>query len=166
MNVKLHFIFPVILCSDCCKTSLLEKLYIHAEVVPSYTLTNAMLRYKSCIWIDANLPFFRLVILLHWEANREFQLDTPCWNTFSLGLVWNNQFTPLLNPAWFHIFCDCFQPLLVSTTAWQIAFMDFVEGLPRSTHANCFLVVIDSLTKYGHYVSLLYPFSAFTVSYV
>lgn len=49
------FIFPMILCSDCCTTSLLEKLYIHAQVVPSYTLTNAMIRYKSCIWIGAFL---------------------------------------------------------------------------------------------------------------
>lgn len=41
------FIFPVILCSDCRMSSLLEKLYIHDEVIPPYTLTDAMLRYKS-----------------------------------------------------------------------------------------------------------------------
>lgn len=51
------------------------------------------------------------------------------------------------------------QPLEVPSVAWQMISTDFVEGLPPSGQANCILVVVDSFTKYGHFIPLKHPFA-------
>jgi transposase InsO family protein len=48
----------------------------------------------------------------------------------------------------------------VPSVAWQIISLDFVEGLPQSGFANCILVVVDSFTKYGHFLLVKHPFIA------
>lgn len=52
------------------------------------------------------------------------------------------------------------QPLAVPDSAWQVISKDFIEGLPMSHSYNCILVVVDLLTKYGHFIPLRHPFSA------
>lgn len=52
------------------------------------------------------------------------------------------------------------QPLPILASAWQMISLDFVEGLPHSGNANCILVLVDSFTKYAHFLPLLHPFTA------
>jgi hypothetical protein len=42
--------------------------------------------------------------------------------------------------------------------------MDFVEGLPLTSYVNCILVVVDSFTKYAHFVPLRHPFTTMVVA--
>lgn len=58
------------------------------------------------------------------------------------------------------------QPLPVPDQAWQIVSLDFVEGLPRSSKADTILVVVDTFSKYAHFLPLLHPFLALKVAQI
>lgn len=56
------------------------------------------------------------------------------------------------------------QPLPVSTQAWKMVSMDFIDGLPMSHNHNVILVVIDKFSKYSHFIPLRHPYTALTVA--
>lgn len=51
-------------------------------------------------------------------------------------------------------------------TATPLAYGDngFRRGLPRSTGLNCIFIVVDKLSRYEHFMSLVHPFTAFQVA--
>ena len=44
--------------------------------------------------------------------------------------------------------------------------MDFIDGLPRSGHADCIMIVVDKFSKFAHFIPLLHPYSAQKVAQV
>jgi len=51
------------------------------------------------------------------------------------------------------------QSLPVTTQVWEDISLDSIDGLPMSAGKNSILVVVDRLTKYGHFFAFGHPYS-------
>lgn len=56
------------------------------------------------------------------------------------------------------------QPLSIPTLVFEDILMDFIIGLPLSRGKATIMVVVDCLSKYGHFISLPSDFSSLTVT--
>ena len=56
------------------------------------------------------------------------------------------------------------QPLQLAAHSWQVVSMDFIEDLPKSGTQSCILVVVDTFSKYAHFIPIKHPFTAPTIA--
>lgn len=59
---------------------------------------------------------------------------------------------------------ELLQPHLIPGKAWSGISIEFVKGLPLSKGKSTILVVVDRLTKHGHFISLAHPYIATAVA--
>ncbi|PNY15662.1 retrotransposon-related protein [Trifolium pratense] len=56
------------------------------------------------------------------------------------------------------------QPLPIPNAIWEELSLDFITGLPKSKGYDAIMVVVDRLSKYGHFILLKHPYSAKSVA--
>jgi len=155
---------------------MIAKLLIDPASVPQFTLRDGVLRYQNRIWIGAN-PELQQKILeaCHSSALGGHSGFPATYTRMKQLFAWTGMKSAVRKFVQTCLTCQqakpdrarlpgLLQPLPVPSSAWQIVSLDFVEGLPRSKHGNCILVVIDSFTKYGHFLPLSHPFTAARVA--
>ncbi|XP_073359010.1 uncharacterized protein [Aegilops tauschii subsp. strangulata] len=94
-------------------------------------------------------------LALHPQSDKKFSLR--------VGILRIDQCFPQAKPNRIP-YPGLLQPLPIPNLPWEMVTIDFVEGLPTSGRYNCLFVVIDKLTKYGHFISLHHPFTLVSVA--
>ena len=156
--------------------ALLQRLAIDPRSDKKFSLRAGILRIDQCIWVGAKPQLHhKLVSAFHDSAidgHSGFPVTYKCvrqlfrWagmrgfiKQFVQHCLICQQAKPERVP-----YPGLLQPLPIPTLPWERVSMDFVEGLPTSGRYNCLLVVIDKLTKYGHFIPLQHPFTAVSVA--
>lgn len=157
--------------NDSYTQDILTKLAISKDFVTNFTLQDGVLKFKGRLWIGNNPPLqLQILSALHCApvgGHSRF----PVYRRIKQLFAWKNMKAAVKEyVSHCHIFqqakpdrskyAGLLQPLPVPSSSWQAITMDFVEGLPPSPNKNCILVVMDKLTKYGHFIPLAHPFTA------
>lgn len=144
--------------------------------VPPYSLHNGVIRYNNRVWLGSNVQVqTKVTTALHSSAigghsgfpvtySRIKQLFYwPGMKAFIKKFVAACEVCHKAKPDRSR-YPGLLQPLPVPQQAWQSISLDFIEGLPRSNTYDTVLVVVDRLTKYGHFIPLHHPFTALKVA--
>jgi hypothetical protein len=156
--------------------TLLQKLAVDPAAVPSYTLTQGILRYKGRIWVGSDPALQQqLISAFH---------DSPIGGHSGFPVTYRRLLSRFCWPAMKHMIREyvrschtcqqakserlppagLLQPLPIPSSPWECATMDFIVGLPPSRQFNCLLVIVDKLTKFAHFIPLKHPYTATKVA--
>lgn len=100
-----------------------------------------------------DVTYRRVVQFFHWPTVRQDVIKYVQMCDLCLRIKTGNQFPQGL-----------LQPLPIPEQVCEDISLDFVEGLTKSNDKNCIMVVVDRLSKVGHFIALSHHFNATKVA--
>ena len=149
---------------------------LKGDVVPNYTLEQGILKRKGRVVVGpdkelkkrlmalyhdgvlgghsgSQATFKRLISMYYWPGMEQYVRQYVRECTVCQRHKYENIATPGL-----------LQPLPLPEGCWTDISLDFIEGLPKSHGKEVIMVVVDRLSKYGHFVALAPPYTALEVA--
>lgn len=157
---------------------LLAELSIHSPDANGYSLVDGVIRFKNRIWLGHHQEAQQAVMMaLHDSGVGGHSGQHATYHKIKALFVWSGMKKDIYAYVQQCVVCQqakgehvrppgLLQPLPIPKEAWHTICMDFIEGLPTSQSFNCILVVIDKFSKYGHFIPLKHPFTAFKIAQV
>ncbi|WVZ83779.1 hypothetical protein U9M48_030884 [Paspalum notatum var. saurae] len=143
-----------------------------------YTLHQGIIKYKGRIWLSHSSTLQQKVMsALHSSLIGGHSGFLVTYTRIKRYFYWNHMKRDIQQFVAACAICQqvktervpylgLLQPLPIPDQAWQVVTLDFIEGLPVSSHFNCILVVVDKFSKYAHFIALAHPFTALKVAKV
>lgn len=157
-------------------TQLLIELALKSPNDQGYDLHQGVIRYKGRVWLGSHTAAHQAVLqALHNSGLGGHSGSLVTYQKVKQLFHWPNMRKDIENFVQQCSVCQqaktehcklpgLLKPLPIPPEAWHIVSLDFIEGLPSSYHFDTILVVIDKLTKYGHFIPLKHPYSANSIA--
>ncbi|KAJ0441335.1 putative nucleotidyltransferase, Ribonuclease H [Helianthus annuus] len=156
--------------------ALLHRFQSDSATLPDYTYKDGFLLYKGRFLVPNNQPLQHLILLeFHSTAVGGHAGVTRTYQRLAATFYWKKmkatvtefiaqcqvcqQTKPsFLSPG------GLLQPLPIPNAIFEDLALDFITCLPNSHGKTVIMVVIDRLSKYGHFIVLPSSFNSFTVA--
>lgn len=162
--------------SDDAAQRLLQRLSVGPKSDEFFTLSQGILRYKGRVWIGNDHALEQQIISALHDSPQGGHSGFPVtYRRLSSLFKWAGMKSMVQEFVRSCLICQrakpernhpagLLQPLPIPSVPWEVATMDFIEGLPPSRQFDCLLVVVDKLTKYAHFIPLKHPYTASKVA--
>lgn len=127
--------------------------------LPHYTLDGSLIRYRGRLQLVGEFHCCRASLLqeMHtspYGGHSGIQDTYMRLKTCKICKICARS-KPDLSPS-----LGLLQPLPIPDQPWTHITIDFVEGLPKAQGKDVILMMVDRLTKYGHFIPLSHPFTS------
>jgi hypothetical protein len=141
-----------------------------------FSLQQGLLLYKGRLWIVKGSPFQHQILeFIHSNPGIGHSGDHKTLHRAKANFLWKGMKTDIKTFVRECQVCQenkhetvlpvgLLQPLPIPSRVWSDISLDFIKGLPLSQGFSVILVVVDRLTKYGHFLPLAHPYSASQVA--
>ena len=152
--------------------NIISQILLDPAAHQQFEWDKGLLMYNGKLYVGSNNGLRdKLVQTLHASAVGAHSGQRDCWQRLKTLFYWPTMKLDVIRIIQARDTCQRFksehvhypgllQPLPVPHLAWTHVTMDFIQSLPESQDYDTVMVVIDKLTKVGHFLVLAHQFIA------